>query len=160
MARKAVGYCIPCKGPTGPRHAATAKHRFSTRPREYRQGSGDWLDSRAPLPRRDRDAEAAEAIERDRSAYADELATLIALGPLPEPPALQYPMGMALITLREAANRLGLAPETLRSAIHRKRMTGHKYGRDWLVEESEVACYEMRSLGKVGWPKGRSRKSA
>lgn len=89
-----------------------------------------------------------------------EMAALIRFGPLPEPPALQYPTGMTLVTLKDAAARLKVQPVTLRMAIRRGRMTGHKYGRDWLVEESEIAWYEMRSLGKVGWPKGRSRKSA
>lgn len=65
---------------------------------------------------------------------------------------------MALITLREAGRRLGVTPNACRMAIARGRMVGHKYGRDWLVEESEVRYYEMTALGKVGWPKGRPRK--
>ena len=64
------------------------------------------------------------------------------------------------ITLRDAAERLSVKPGTLRMAIHRGRMVGHKLGRDWLVEESEVRYYELTSLGRVGYPKGRPRKSA
>ena len=70
------------------------------------------------------------------------------------PPVVDYPDGMALITITEAARRLGRSPITLRSAIQRGRMVGHKYGRDWLVEESEVRFYELQSLGRVGRPKG------
>lgn len=157
MARKLPGYCIPCKSNVRAGHAATAKHRFNTRPQEYRSGSGDWLDKPAPRPmQRDWDAEEAEA--RAQSSRERELftAALIRFGPLPEPPAVQYPSALDLISLKEAAQRLGLSPETLRSAIHRGKMTGHKYGRDWLVEESEVAWYEMRSLGR----RGRPRKTA
>ena len=91
---------------------------------------------------------------------ADDLAWLIERGPLPEPPTIDYAGDMALITLRDAAERLSVKPNTLRMAIARKRMVGHKLGRDWLVEESEVRYYEMVSLGRVGWPKGRPRKSA
>ena len=67
---------------------------------------------------------------------------------------------MGLITLKEAARRLELSDITLRSAIRRGKMTARKMGRDWLVEESEVRYYELASRGRVGWPKGRSRKSA
>lgn len=66
--------------------------------------------------------------------------------------------GRGLLTLQEAAARLGRSPITLRSAIRRGKMIGHKYGRDWLVEESEVRTYELVSLGRVGYPKGRPRK--
>jgi excisionase family DNA binding protein len=95
-----------------------------------------------------------------RVGRADELTYLIQHGPLPEAPTVLYPEAMAKITLRDAAGRLGVQPNTLRMAIHRGRMVGHKLGRDWLVEESEVRYYEMMSRGRVGWPKGRSRKTA
>lgn len=155
------GYCIPCKSSVRAGHVATAKHQRNVRPAEYHKGSGDWLDARPPRPMtRDWDAEQAEH-ERQRSRERELFtAALIRYGPLPEPPAIQYSGGMALITLKEAADRLGVQPVTLRMAIRRGKMHGHKYGRDWLVEESEVAWYEMRSRGRVGWPKGRPRKTA
>jgi len=59
---------------------------------------------------------------------------------------------LALVTLREAAARLGITPDTLRAQIRRERLQATKLGRDWLVEESEVARYGRTSLGRSGRP--------
>ena len=67
-------------------------------------------------------------------------------------------MGGVRARIARGARRLGVQPVTLRMAIRRNRLVAHKYGRDWLVEESELRWYEMRSLGRVGYPKGRPRK--
>lgn len=52
---------------------------------------------------------------------------------------------MALLTLVEAAERLGVAPATLRAQIHRGKLQGRKLGRDWLVEDAEVERYRKDS---------------
>jgi excisionase family DNA binding protein len=50
-----------------------------------------------------------------------------------------------LLTLVQAAARLGVAPATLRAQIRRKRLSATKLGRDWLVEPEEVQRYARES---------------
>jgi excisionase family DNA binding protein len=52
---------------------------------------------------------------------------------------------LLLITLVEAARRLGVTPDTLRAQVHRKKLLATKVGRDWLVEEDEVERYRRES---------------
>lgn len=59
---------------------------------------------------------------------------------------------MALLRLREAAAHLGITADTLRAQIRRERLNATKFGRDWLVDESEVVRYEWTSLGRSGHP--------
>jgi excisionase family DNA binding protein len=57
---------------------------------------------------------------------------------------------VVLLTLRNAAARLGIAPDTLRAQIQRGRLIATKLGRDWLVEEAEVTRYARTTLGRSG----------
>jgi excisionase family DNA binding protein len=57
-----------------------------------------------------------------------------------------------LITLAQAAERLGLSTSTLREQVHRGRLAAQKIGRDWLVEETEVDRYRLESKGQAGRP--------
>jgi excisionase family DNA binding protein len=69
---------------------------------------------------------------------------------------------VALLTLREAAARLGITADTLRAQIRRGRLRATKLGRDWVVETAEVARYERTSLGRQGRPRtsgGTARRS-
>lgn len=167
QGRTVAPRCIVCGGAARPGHASTDKHRAALRVRENVLLTNGPADEKRlyHIPSRGREEaywaeeerRAAQIAEEERVAFLDEL---IESGPLPIPPVVDYPNGMALITVNEAARRLGRSPITLRSAIHRGKMVGHKYGRDWLVEESEVRYYELASLGRIGWPKGRRRKSA
>jgi len=50
-----------------------------------------------------------------------------------------------LLTLVQAAKRLGVAPATLRAQVHRGKVNAAKVGRDWLVEEKEVERYRRES---------------
>lgn len=50
-----------------------------------------------------------------------------------------------LLTLVQAAKRLGVAPATLRAQVHRGKMNAAKVGRDWLVEEKEIERYRRES---------------
>lgn len=140
----------------------TDKHRNAVRAIGQVRDTGKLIrppSFRDPYGRsRDWDAEAAEAAKARRVDEAAERHMLILAGPLPDAPAVEYPDAMAMVTLQEGARRLGVKPVTLRMAISRGRLVAHKYGRDWLVEESELRWYEMRSLGRVGYPKGRPRK--
>jgi excisionase family DNA binding protein len=57
---------------------------------------------------------------------------------------------MELLTLRVAAERLGITPDTLRAQIRRDRLHARKLGRDWLVDEAEVNRYARMFLGRSG----------
>lgn len=46
-----------------------------------------------------------------------------------------------MLTLTEAAARLGLAASTLRVQIRNGKLRARKVGRDWTVSEQEVARY-------------------
>lgn len=47
-----------------------------------------------------------------------------------------------LLTVREAAERLDVAPCRIRNLIREGRIRGIKIGRDWLIPESEVRRYD------------------
>jgi len=65
---------------------------------------------------------------------------------------------MALLTLVQAAEQLGVAPATLRAQIHRGKLRAQKLGRDWLVDNAEVERYRTDSLKRreESSPRGRS----
>ena len=46
-----------------------------------------------------------------------------------------------MLTLAEAAERLGVTAATLRQQIANGRLKGRKVGRDWTVSEREVERY-------------------
>lgn len=55
------------------------------------------------------------------------------------------------MTVVEAAERLGLAPSTLRHQIKNRKLRAHKMGRGWYVTADEVERYrrENRQGGKA-----------
>lgn len=53
-----------------------------------------------------------------------------------------------MLTLIQAADRLGLSPTTLRIQIRNGRLRARKLGRDWLLTEAEVERYRRESLGR------------
>ena len=53
-----------------------------------------------------------------------------------EPKVTVYPL-----TLKQAAERAGITPDTLRQAIKDKRLTATKPGRDWLIDTEEIERY-------------------
>jgi len=57
-----------------------------------------------------------------------------------------------MLTLAEAAARLGLSPSTLRSQIRNGRLRGRLIGKTWTVTERELARYAVESHGKIGRP--------
>jgi excisionase family DNA binding protein len=59
-----------------------------------------------------------------------------------------------VLTLIEAAERLGLSPITLRIQIRNGKLRAKKVGRDWTVSEREVARYareNRRPTLAPGW---------
>jgi excisionase family DNA binding protein len=54
------------------------------------------------------------------------------------------------MTLKEAAELLGVQPVTLRGQIANKRLKATKRGRDWYVSAAETARYRIQSLGQPG----------
>jgi excisionase family DNA binding protein len=57
---------------------------------------------------------------------------------------------MALLTLAEAGDRLGLSASTLRHQVANGRLRATLYGKTWTVTEREVERYRAESLGRVG----------
>jgi excisionase family DNA binding protein len=55
-----------------------------------------------------------------------------------------------MLTLAEAAARLGLSPSTLRNQIHSGRLKGRLVGKTWTISERELQRYAAQSLGKPG----------
>jgi excisionase family DNA binding protein len=55
-----------------------------------------------------------------------------------------------MLTLAQAAARLGLSPSTLRNQIHAGHLRGRLVGKTWTVSERELDRYERESLGKPG----------
>ena len=48
-----------------------------------------------------------------------------------------------MLTLREAAEKLGLSPVTLRIQAERGTLKARKIGRDWMVTPAEVERYRI-----------------
>jgi excisionase family DNA binding protein len=57
---------------------------------------------------------------------------------------------MTHLTLRQAADQLGISPDTLRQGIARGAIRGRKIGTIWTVTQREVDRYRLGSLGRSG----------
>ncbi len=57
---------------------------------------------------------------------------------------------MALLTLAEAGDRLGLSASTLRNQVKRGRLRATLVGKTWVVTERELERYRATSLGRPG----------
>jgi excisionase family DNA binding protein len=53
------------------------------------------------------------------------------------------------MTLKEAAERLGVSPSTLRVQLFKGKLRGRKVGRDWSISPAEVARYAAESGRKT-----------
>ena len=55
-----------------------------------------------------------------------------------------------MITTTEAAGVLGITPRTIQRHIKQGHMTAKRYGRDYLIEEQELARFQQarRSAGR------------
>jgi excisionase family DNA binding protein len=61
------------------------------------------------------------------------------------------------MTLKEAAEYLGVTPDNLRGAIHRGSLKAQKQGRDWFVTRGEVERYDRENHRRPLTPKGAPR---
>lgn len=57
-----------------------------------------------------------------------------------------------MITLNQAADRLGVTASTLRQQIHAGQIQAHKIGPIWVVDEAELGRYQLENRGRVGRP--------
>jgi hypothetical protein len=57
---------------------------------------------------------------------------------------------MKVMTLREAAEELGLAANTLRIQANHGVLKANKIGRDWVVTQREVERYRTEVQGQFG----------
>ena len=55
-----------------------------------------------------------------------------------------------MLTLSQAAQELGLSPDTLRSQIRYGSLKATKVGPVWTISKAELARYRERSLGRRG----------
>ena len=61
-----------------------------------------------------------------------------------------------MLTLTEAAARLGVAASTLRHQIRKGKLRGRLVGKTWTISEREADRYASESLGKPGRHAARS----
>lgn len=59
------------------------------------------------------------------------------------------------ITAPAAAARLGISLSRVYALIRSGRLPATKWGRDWMVAESDLKLVKVR---RVGYPRGRPRK--
>ena len=61
-----------------------------------------------------------------------------------------------MLTLTEAADRLGLAASTLRHQVQAGRLVATLVGKTYVITERELARYRAEHLGKPGRPSHRA----
>lgn len=57
-----------------------------------------------------------------------------------------------MLTLTQAAQALGVTTATLRQQIHARQLKADKIGSMWVVDEAELARYQIHNHGQVGRP--------
>ena len=69
------------------------------------------------------------------------------------------PIG-GMLTVKEAATRLGIDPSSIRHAIRSGRLAATKAGHDWFLREDDVTTYQQtrRSAGRRFGPRQRQRQ--
>jgi len=65
-----------------------------------------------------------------------------------------------VLTLTEAADRLGLAASTLRHQVQAGRLRARLIGKTYVVTERELARYRAESLGRPGRHQADSTRTA
>jgi len=66
--------------------------------------------------------------------------------------AMQYNLGMAKLTTRQAAERLGKTEQAVRNLIGKGRINAEKFGSVWAIDEEEI---ERFLPAKIGRPRKR-----
>ena len=62
---------------------------------------------------------------------------------------------MKLLTTREVAERLGVSERRVRALISEGKLTAHRIGRDYAIEETAVRSVKI--YGKPGRPSSKTR---
>jgi excisionase family DNA binding protein len=63
------------------------------------------------------------------------------------------------LTTNGAAERLGVSPARIRRLVLDGRLPAEKFGRDLVINESDVAAFERRKAGRPPKPKDEAEKS-
>jgi citrate synthase len=58
-----------------------------------------------------------------------------------------------MLTTKQAADRLGLKPQSVIAFIKRGKIAGRKVGRDWIISVEEVERYANAPKARGGRPK-------
>ena len=53
-----------------------------------------------------------------------------------------------MITVKEAALRLGVTAHRVRQLIKARRLLAYKHGRDWVIEPSDLAAVHVRKYSR------------
>ena len=61
---------------------------------------------------------------------------------------------MSMMTTKQAAEALGVSVRRVRAMIEAGQLPAEKFGRDWMIDEKDLAAVRDR---KPGYPKGRPR---
>jgi len=64
-----------------------------------------------------------------------------------------------LLSVAEAAERLGMDLAQLRKYLRDSRIAGEKYGRDWMIRETDLLAFQRSYKPTTGRPK-KSAKPA
>ncbi len=55
-----------------------------------------------------------------------------------------------MLTITEAAARLGIDPSRVRLLVRQGRIPARRFGRAWVIAEADLAQYHPRPQGKPG----------
>lgn len=57
------------------------------------------------------------------------------------------------VTVNQAAELLGMTPQSVRQAINDDRLRAQKFGRDWQIKRADVEAYRLTPKGSGGRPR-------
>lgn len=55
---------------------------------------------------------------------------------------------MEFLTTKQVAERLGITPRRVQALIEAGRLPGTKFGRDYMIKESDLKLVEVRKVGR------------
>jgi len=56
-----------------------------------------------------------------------------------------------VLTITQAAERIGVSPDTLQSQIRRGKIAAERFGRQWMIKGNELQRYREEVQGKHGF---------
>jgi len=66
---------------------------------------------------------------------------------------------MAMLTTKDAAERLGVSVQRVHALIQAGRLPAEKIGRDFIIKEVDLKLVEVRKPGRPPGAKGKGAKS-